>query len=120
MLLHLKVCVHKWLGQPGGRIIQQVPAHISLQRVQGFGLDHAIHLLEEVWIRNIQLGKSRRTGRREITIEIEIGSQADRLIFAHLVIAVLGITAQRAIHRSFGQGSFDPQNRLRGIGRLLR
>ena len=120
MFLHFEVCVHKWLGQPGGRIIQQVPAHISFQRVQGFGFDHAIHLLEEFWIRNIQLRKGRRTGRREVTIEIEIGREVNRLIFAHLVIAVLGITAQGAIHRSFGQSSFDPQSGLRGIGRLLR
>ena len=97
-----------------------MPAHVDFPGVERLGFDHRIHLLEEIRIRNVEIREAGSTHRREITIQIKIGSQRGRLIPAHLMVTVLGIAPQRAIHRSLGQGRFDTQDCLGRIGRLLR
>ncbi len=97
-----------------------MPTHVCLERVQRFGFQNAIHLLEKIGVRHVQLGELRRTHCRQVAIQIEIGSEGDGVVAAHLVVLVLRVAAGGAVHGRLGQSGFDTQHGLRGIGCLLR
>src|SRR5258708_30028856 len=46
-------------GKPRRRVVQQMPVHVGLERVEGLRRQYRIDLLEEFWIRNVQLAKTR-------------------------------------------------------------
>ena len=98
LLLKLEVGIHEWLRKPRSGSIQHMPAYVGLQRIQRLRFQHAVHLLEEIRIRDIELRKPGCADRREVAIQIKIGTERRRLVAAHLMIAVLRITALGAVH----------------------
>ena len=54
-LAHFEVGVDEWLREPRRSAAQHMPAHIGLQRIERQRRDHAVHLLEEIRIGDVQL-----------------------------------------------------------------
>ena len=77
-------------------------------------------MLKKFGIGDIQLRKFRGAHRLEISREIKIGRQPERLFAGHFVVAVFGIAAQSAVHGSLGQRGLNAQHGLRCLGGLLR
>ena len=90
-----------------------MPAHVGFQRIQRLRFQHAVHLLEEIWIRDIELRKPGGADSREVAIQIEIGTERRRLVAAHLMVAVFRITALGAVHGVCRQQGFNHQDGLR-------
>ena len=120
VLQELEIGLHEGVRKPRRCRVQQVPAHVGLERIQRLRFQRGIHLLEKIGIDDVEFGKAGRAHCREIAIEIKIRAQRYGFIASHFMVAVPGITAQRALHGSLGQRGLNPQNSLRGIGRLLR
>ena len=120
LLLKLEVGIHEGLRKPRSGSIQHMPAHVSFQRIQRLRFQHAVHLLEEIGIRDVELRKPGCADRREVAIQIEIGTERRRLVAAHLMVAVLRIAALGAVHRVCRKQGFNHQDGLRRLRRLLR
>ncbi len=106
-LVHFKVGIDKWLGEPGGGIVQQVPGDIGFQRSERLGLQQAVDLLEKFRVRNVQFRNIRDAHGRQITSQIQVRRQGRSFLPAHLMVARLGIAAQSAVHGGLGQCGFN-------------
>ena len=98
-----KVLIHTRIGEPLGCVIENLPRHVGFPLIERYRLDHRIHSLEEVRIADVQVLKSWRARRTKVAIEMKVGRQLLHVGNSHLVVEVLGIASQRAVHRRLGQ-----------------
>ena len=120
VLRKFKVRFYEGIGEPRRGRVEHLPTHVSFKCGQRFGFQRGVDLLEEIRIRDVQLFEFGCADAGEIAIEIKIRAQGDGLFARHFVIAILGIAAFGAIHRSLREGGLDAQHGLGGIGRLFR
>ena len=93
-----------------------MPTDISFQRIHRLSVEQIVYLLEKLRVGYVQLGKSRRANAGEITIQQKIGGHRHRILFGHLVVAILGIAALGAVHRGFRECRLNAQHSLGSIG----
>ena len=80
LLLHLEIGVDERLREPGSGGVEQVPAHVGLQRVQRLGVDDAIDLLEEFGIGDVEFAELRRIDAGEVAVQLEVWRGGDDFI----------------------------------------